>query len=61
LGVSSEVYIVYKGTKANAKSILNILSLGVNPGAEVEVVATGEDAEKAIKIVEEILYGEESQ
>jgi len=53
--VSSEVYIVYKGMKANAKSILNILSLGVDPGAEVEVIVNGEDAEKAIELVEAIL------
>ncbi|ASJ10659.1 hypothetical protein A3L12_04780 [Thermococcus sp. P6] len=57
LGVSSEVYIIYNGMKVNAKSILNILSLGVNPGAEVEVIVSGEDAEKVIEIVEGILNG----
>jgi len=58
LGVTSEVYIVYKGMKANARSILSILSLGIDPGAEVEVIVNGEDAEKVIEIVEGILHGD---
>jgi len=55
---SSDVEIVYKGKKANAKSILNLLSLGISSGAEIEVIIKGEDAEKVIEIVEGILNGE---
>ena len=58
LRVATEVDIAYNGMKANAKSILNIRSLGVEPGAEVEVIINGEDAEKVIEIVEGILNGE---
>ena len=42
----SDVRMKYNGILANAKSILNIMMLAVEPGAEVEFFIEGEDEEK---------------
>jgi phosphotransferase system HPr (HPr) family protein len=42
---------------ANGKSILNVLTLGVTGGSVVTVIADGEDAEQALKALEELNAG----
>lgn len=47
---------------ANAKSVLSVLTQGVNQGHEVEVVAEGEAAQKALDALRELVesnFGEE--
>jgi phosphocarrier protein HPr len=39
----SSVQMRFEGVKANAKSILNVMMLAVEPGAEVEFTIEGED------------------
>ncbi len=47
--------IAKKGdTCANAKSILHILTLGAGCGSTIIVTAEGEDAEQALKALEEL-------
>ena len=41
-----EVKIIKEGKEANAKSIFNVMSLGIAKGAEIELVIDGEDDEK---------------
>lgn len=43
---SGEVKIIKEGKEANAKSIFNVMSLGIAKGAEIELVIDGEDDEK---------------
>jgi phosphotransferase system HPr (HPr) family protein len=43
--------------RANGKSILNVLTLGVTSGSVVTVIADGEDAEQALKALEELNAG----
>ncbi|WP_099320757.1 MULTISPECIES: HPr family phosphocarrier protein [unclassified Anaerococcus] len=43
---SGEVKIIKDGKEANAKSIFNVMSLGIAKGAEIELVIDGEDDEK---------------
>ena len=43
---SGEVKIIKDGKEANAKSIFNVMSLGISKGAEIELVIDGEDDEK---------------
>jgi phosphocarrier protein len=44
---------VWKGeARANAKSILHVLTLGAGAGSVVRVVAEGDDAELALKALE---------
>jgi phosphotransferase system HPr (HPr) family protein len=47
---------------SNAKSILSVLTLGVIQGHEIEIIAEGDDAEKAIIALESLIkenFGEE--
>ena len=43
------------GKKANAKSILGILSIGVRGGDQVRIVATGEDCTQAIEALSHLI------
>ncbi len=54
-GVKSSVTIKYKGKEINAKSVLSVMALGIDPGEEVEVIIEGEDAEQAWRIVEGVI------
>jgi phosphocarrier protein HPr len=40
---------------ANAKSILRVLTLGAGNGVVITVIAEGEDAEQALKALQELL------
>lgn len=51
----SEIYIVYNGVKANAKSILGILILAIEPGAEVIIEASGPDEKEAIEGIDSLI------
>jgi len=42
----SSVELLYSGQKVNAKSILNLMMLAIEPGAEVEFVINGPDERK---------------
>ncbi len=41
--------------EANGKSILSVLTLGVNQGAEVTICAEGDDAEEALEALEALI------
>ncbi|MFL0195885.1 HPr family phosphocarrier protein [Clostridium sp. WILCCON 0269] len=47
----SELYIEFKGKKANIKSLIGVLSLGVIRGATVKITACGDDESLAIEEV----------
>lgn len=55
----STIYIHAEGKKVNAKSIMGMMSLGLNMGEEVTVVAEGEDEAAAIESIEKYLSGQE--
>lgn len=55
----STVYIQSEGKKVNAKSIMGMMSLGLNSGETVEVVADGSDEEAAVSDIEKFLGGAE--
>ena len=54
----STVYIETEGKKVNAKSIMGMMSLGLDAGEEVTVIAEGSDEESAVAGVEKYLKGE---
>ncbi|NLL30591.1 MAG: HPr family phosphocarrier protein [Clostridiales bacterium] len=45
----SDVSIEFNGKKANVKSLIGVLSLGVTKGAKITVVANGDDEAKAVE------------
>lgn len=44
----STVYLIRNGRRANAKSLLGVMSLGIENGAEIEISADGIDAKEAV-------------
>lgn len=54
-GYKSEVWVEKEGKKANAKSLLGVLSLGLVAGCSVTISAEGEDETEAIKSLEELV------
>ena len=43
-----EVKIIKDGKEANAKSIFNVMSLGIAKGTEITLIAEGEDEDKFV-------------
>ena len=46
---ASDVFLEKDGKKVNAKSIMGLMSLAVNSGADVTIIADGSDEEEAIE------------
>lgn len=51
----SSVYIEHGTKKINAKSIMGMMSLAVNAGEEIVVIADGEDENVAVESMEKYL------
>jgi phosphotransferase system HPr (HPr) family protein len=51
----SDITVTNKDHHANAKSILNVLTLGANQGAEIVIQAEGEDAESALDALKSLV------
>lgn len=54
----SSIWVEKDERKANAKSLLGLLSLGIGRGTKVTLIAEGEDEEKAVSELEEFLGSE---
>lgn len=54
-GYKSSIWIERDERKANAKSLLGLLSLTVGKGMKISVIAEGEDEEEAVKELEAYL------
>ena len=55
----STVYLQVDNKKVNAKSIMGMMSLGLNTGEEVTVLVDGADEQEALENIEKYLSGEE--
>ena len=49
------VYIEAEGKKVNAKSIMGMMSLGLDSGEKVTVIADGDDEQEAVADIEAYL------
>ena len=56
----SKVYLETNDKKVNAKSIMGMMSLGLNNGEEVTVVCDGTDEGVAVEEIDKFLSGEAS-
>lgn len=54
----SSVYLETCGKKVNAKSIMGMMSLGLDLGEEVTVIADGTDEAAAVDNIEKYLNGD---
>jgi len=52
---SSDIEVILGETTANAKSILAVLTLGAHKDSEITIKAEGEDADEALKALEELV------
>ncbi len=43
----STIYLIRNGRRANAKSLLGVMSLGIESGASIEIEAEGDDEKAA--------------
>lgn len=57
----SSVYIQSQEKKVNAKSIMGMMSLSLNMGEEIVVIAEGSDESAAVESIEKYLSGQESE
>lgn len=53
----SRIYLESDGKKVNAKSIMGMMSLGLNNGETVEISAEGSDEELAANAISDYLAG----
>ena len=53
----SDVSIIFEGSKANAKSILNVMMLAIPLGSEVKFEVDGEDEELVVQKLEQLFNG----
>ena len=51
----SEIYVESGRKKVNAKSIMGMMTLGLDNGEEVTVIANGKDESEAMYVVEKYL------
>lgn len=54
----SDIYLEYKDKKANIKSLIGVLSLGVTKDSTVTIIASGDDetlaVEEIVKVIDSI-------
>lgn len=58
----SDIKVAHGEREANAKSILTVLTLGANQGAEITIKTDGEDADEALAALAALVednFGEE--
>ncbi|TLS39199.1 phosphocarrier protein HPr [Pseudalkalibacillus caeni] len=55
---SSDITLEYKGKSVNLKSIMGVMSLGIQTGSEVTIKAEGSDADEAIAGLSEVMEKE---
>ena len=51
----SSIYLTRSGRRANAKSLLGVMSLGIPTQSEITVSCEGEDEDVAVKTIEDVL------
>ena len=51
----SKIYVETENKKVNAKSIMGMMTLGLDAGEEITLSANGEDEEDAMKSIENYL------
>ncbi|MGL4616796.1 MAG: HPr family phosphocarrier protein [Mycoplasmoidaceae bacterium] len=54
----SKIEFKHDGKLANAKSIINLMALGVKKDAEIEIIIDGSDDEEAMKTLVQVMEKE---
>ena len=56
-GFKSSIKIITKDREANAKSMMDLVMLGAKKGTKITIEADGEDADKAVIGIKELIEG----
>lgn len=56
----SSIYLETEGKRVNAKSIMGMMTLGLNAGEKIIVEADGKDEEAALQEIEKYITGQEA-
>lgn len=51
----SQVMLVFEGRRANAKSLLGVLGLGIGSGATVSIISEGIDETEAVESLKKLV------
>ncbi|WP_077211338.1 phosphocarrier protein HPr [Bacillus dakarensis] len=54
----AEILLVYNEKKVNLKSIMGVMSVGVGKDADITIIAEGNDADEALRSLEETMMKE---
>lgn len=55
---NADIDIEYKDKRVNLKSIMGVMSLGIGQGANIKIIVNGNDEEKALTDLGELLKKE---
>jgi len=55
---NSDINLEYNGKSVNLKSIMGVMSLGIQQGTEIKISVNGEDADQALAAIEETMKKE---
>ncbi|MCF6408698.1 phosphocarrier protein HPr [Pseudalkalibacillus salsuginis] len=55
---SSDIELEHKGKTVNLKSIMGVMSLGIQQGSEITIKANGNDADEALSALTDVLKQE---
>ncbi len=55
---TSDVKLAYMEKTVNLKSIMGVMSLGISAGADIKIIADGEDEEALMAKVDEVMKSE---
>lgn len=58
LSFRSQVYVTRGTNRVDAKSLLHLLTLGAEPGMQLEIDATGDDANEAVEQLAKLIGSE---
>ena len=51
----AEIELAYAGRQANAKSLISVMALGANQGAQISIDAQGDDADQALQALKTLI------
>lgn len=51
----SSIWVEKEERRANAKSLLGVLSLGITGGTQIKIIADGHDEETAVEALEKLI------
>ena len=52
---TADIWLEYRGSRVNGKSIMSVLSLAAAKGSEILVTASGDDAKDAVQAIVDLI------